>query len=294
MVRKRHSPSAGADDVLLGAHVSAAGGPLRALERAVASGCSALQLFVKGNTRWEFPPLDPAEAAAFRRQRAASPVRAAIAHSIYLVNLATNRADLRRRSIDDMIDELQRCEALGLEALVVHPGAHGGSGVEAGIDAVAQALDEILAAVGRGRCRILLETTAGQGTALGADFRHLSEILRRSRSARRLGVCLDTAHVFAAGYDLRTDSGYARLWHDFDAVLQPERLQAVHLNDSKAPCGSHRDRHEHIGKGMIGLDGFRRIMRDRRLRGLPMIIETPKGPDMREDIENLATLRSLL
>ncbi len=268
--------------LLIGAHVSAAGGPLRALERGVEAGCTAIQIFVKGNTRWEFPPLDPLEAKVFRTKRPTTPIQAAIAHSIYLVNMATADPLLRQRTIENLVDELKRCEMLGLEALVVHPGAHGGAGVEEGIARVAEALDEIFAAAGRGRCRILLETTAGQGTALGARFEELHAIMRQARCRSRLGICLDTAHVFAAGYDWRTREGYARLWHDFDSILGRDKLFAIHLNDSKVRCGSRIDRHEHIGQGLIGAEAFRRLLRDRSLRGLPMITETPHSPDVEE------------
>lgn len=281
-------------DVLLGAHVSAAGGPLKALERALQIGCTAMQIFVKGNTRWEFPPLDSAEAQEFCRRRNDTAIKKAFAHSIYLVNLATSDPLLRKKSIEDMIDELQRCDALGLEFLVVHPGSHGGAGSEAGIKRVAKALDEIYERLPDCQCKICLETTAGQGSALGADFRELNEIIERVASSRRLGICLDTAHVFAAGYDIRTPEGYVQLWEDFDRFLGRDRLCALHLNDSKAPCGSRVDRHEHIGKGQIGTTGFRFFMQDKRLRGIPMVIETPKGPDMKEDVENLAVLRSLV
>jgi deoxyribonuclease-4 len=267
---------------LIGAHVSAAGGPLRALERGIEAGCSAIQIFVKGNTRWDFPPLDAAQADAFRQKRPATPIAAAIAHSIYLVNMATSDPLLRRRTIDDLVDELMRCEMLGLDGLVVHPGAHGGAGIDAGIANVASALDEIVSAAGNGRCRILLETTAGQGTALGARFDELAAIMARAGCRDRLGICLDTAHVFAAGYDLRTREGYERLWREFDAVLGRECLRAIHLNDSKVRCGSHIDRHETIPKGQIGEAGFRRLLRDRSLRGIPMVTETPDSPDVEE------------
>ncbi|MGB9691539.1 MAG: deoxyribonuclease IV [Candidatus Sumerlaeaceae bacterium] len=268
--------------LLIGAHVSIAGGVHKAIERGVAHECTAIQIFVKGNTRWDFPPLDAKEAELFRQARRDSPIKVVIAHSIYLVNMATSDPVLREKTIADLVDELERCEVLGLDALVVHPGAHGGDGVEVGIERVATALDEIVGAVGRGRCRILLETTAGQGTSLGADFRELREMLRRARCRSRLGVCLDTAHVFAVGYDIRTAEGYRRLWHDFDTILGRELLVALHLNDSKVACATRVDRHQHIGRGMIGEAAFRRLLRDHTLRGLPMVTETPSSPNLEE------------
>ncbi|GIX44808.1 MAG: deoxyribonuclease IV [Candidatus Hydrogenedentota bacterium] len=283
----------GNSELLLGAHVSAAGGPVKALERAEQCGCTAMQIFVKGNTRWDFPPLDEAEAAEFRRRAKHSPVRVTVAHSIYLVNLASANPLLWEKSIEDMVDELVRCELLGLRGLVVHPGAHGALTRDEGIERVATALDEILTRVGRIRCKILLETTAGQGTSLGARLEELHEIRRRVRARSQVGFCVDTCHVFAAGYELRTRDAYERFWAEFDRIVGRKHLHALHLNDSKGDVGAHLDRHAHIGQGKLGLEAFRLIMNDRRLLGIPMVIETPKGPDMQEDIANLQTLRSL-
>jgi deoxyribonuclease-4 len=282
------------DALLLGTHVSVAGGMAKGLDRAESIGCTAMQVFVKGNTRWEFPPLDADDARAFRERLASSPVRAAIAHTIYLVNLASANPDIFAKSVADMVDELGRCDALGISGLVMHPGAHCGIGVDEGIARIAAGIDEIHAALPRGTCRILLETTAGQGTCIGHEFGHIAQIISSVRQPKRLGVCLDTCHVFAAGHDLRARKGYEAMWREFDAALGAGILGAIHVNDSKKPLGSRVDRHEHIGKGELRLEAFRFLMNDPRLRGVPMVLETDKGPDMAEDIENMRLLRSLV
>lgn len=279
---------------LLGTHVSVTGGMTKGLERAESIGCAAMQVFVKGNTRWQFPPLKDADVAAFRERSATSPVRATIAHSIYLVNLASAKDDLWRKSIDNMADELSRCEALGIPGVVMHPGAHCGTGRETGIERIAAGLDEIHRALPGIAARVLLETTAGQGTCIGAELRDLADIIALVREPARVGVCVDTCHVFAAGYDIRTRGGYDAFWAEFDRLLGRARLRAVHLNDSQKPFNSRRDRHEHIGRGELGPEPFRMLVNDPALRGIPMVLETDKGPDMAEDVENLATLRSYI
>ena len=281
--------------LLLGSHVSAAGGFVKAMDRAEELGCGAMQVFVKWNTRWAAPAIGPDEAREFKRRLRVSPcVRACIAHAIYLVNLATADPELRAKSIADMAEELARCDALGIGALVLHPGSHGGDGVDAGIARVASALDEIAAATARGKCRILLETTAGAGNGLGASLEELAAIISAARRARRrLGVCADTAHLFAAGYDLRTRRSSLAVWRQLDRVIGFRLLGAVHLNDSKAALGSHRDRHEHIGRGLLGAEAFRFLVNDPRFRGIPMVLETEKDPEMENDRENLRVLREM-
>ena len=269
---------------LLGTHVSVTGGMTKGLERAESIGCTAMQVFVKGNTRWQFPPLKGADVAAFRERAATSPVRATIAHSIYLVNLASAKDDLWRKSIDNMIDELSRCEALAIPGVVMHPGAHTGTGREAGIARIAAGLDEIHRALPDAAARVLLETTAGQGTCLGAELRDLADIVALVREPARVGVCVDTCHIFAAGYDIRTRGGYDAFWAEFDHLLGRARLTAIHLNDSQKPFNSRRDRHEHIGRGELGPEPFRMLVNDPTLRGIPMVLETDKGPDMAEDV----------
>jgi deoxyribonuclease-4 len=220
-------------------------------------------------------------------------IRPIVGHTSYLLNLCSPHDDLWCKSIDTLVIELERCEELGVPWLVLHPGAHVGTGEEAGVARMARALGKVHAATPGFRTRLLLETTAGQGTRLGYRFEHLAWLLRQTPAGERLGICLDTCHVFAAGYELRTPDGYAATMRAFDRVIGLERLEAIHLNDSKGELGSRKDRHEHIGKGHIGLEGFRHLLNDARLARLPGILETPKSDDLHEDRENLAVLRCL-
>lgn len=281
-------------ELLLGSHMSTAGGMAKAIERGETIGCTAIQVFVKGNTRWQFPPLKDADVAAFHAGLERGNIKSVIAHAIYLVNLCSDKPEFVRKSIDDLVDELTRCERLGIPGLVLHPGAHCGAGDECGLAAIVTSLDEIFEKTAGFKVQILLETTAGQGSCLGWKFSELAYIINNARQPDRLGVCLDTCHVFAAGYDIATPEGYNQLWRDFDTVIGRERLKAIHLNDSKQPCGSRKDRHEHIGKGKIGLEAFRLIMNDASLLGVPMVLETEKDKEMTEDVENMRILRSLV
>jgi len=278
----------------LGAHESIAGGLHKAFHRAQSVGCDALQVFVKPNRSWEAPPLTEEHITLFRAEAADTAIHPVVAHTSYLLNLASPRDELWRKSIDTLILELKRCEALGVPWLVLHPGAHVGTGEKAGLTRMAQALGQVHSATPDIRAGILLETMAGQGTRLGYRFEHLAWLLEHTLEGGRLGVCLDTCHVFAAGYELRTANGYANTIEAFDAVIGLDRLKAVHLNDSKGELGSHKDRHEHIGQGHIGLVGFRRLLNDSRMTDLPGLLETPKGSDLREDRQNLTVLRELL
>jgi deoxyribonuclease-4 len=283
--------------------VSIAGGLPRAVDRAVASGCESLQVFTKSVGQWRARPLPPEEIAEFRARVARAGLHPVLAHNSYLINLAAASPALRAQSIAALADELDRAEALGLDGLVMHPGAYT-SGTEAsGLDLIAQALRQILEARPRGRTMVLLEHTAGQGTNLGHCFEHLSTILERLDGSPRVGVCLDTCHLLAAGYDVVSESGYRSTFRQFDRTVGLDRLKAFHLNDSKRPRGSRVDRHEHIGKGHLGLDTFRRLVNDRRFAGLPMLLETPKldTPESRRrsdvdpwDARNLRTLRKLI
>jgi deoxyribonuclease-4 len=279
--------------VRLGAHESIAGGMHRALDRAKSAGCEAVQLFVKPNRAWAVPLLTEEEVALFRSKVEKMGIRPIVGHASYLLNLCSPQDDLWRRSIDTLVVEVERCEALGVPWLVLHPGAHVGTGEEAGLTRMARALGEVHAATPGFDTRILLETTAGQGTRLGYRFEHLAWLLDQTPQGERLGICLDTCHVFAAGYELRTPEGYAATMRAFDRVIGLDRLEAIHLNDSKGELGSWKDRHEHIGKGHIGLQGFRHVLNDTRLARLPGILETPKSDDLHEDRENLAVLRRL-
>ncbi len=282
----------------LGAHMSTAGGFHRAVERALSVDATALQIFVKSARQWKPAPLDPEAAARFRADAAAAGLAPyTLAHASYLINLAAGDAALRRRSVEALAVEMERCERLGVPGLVLHPGSHVGDGEEVGLERIVAALDDLLPAPrGRGAprgVRLLLENTAGQGSNLGHRFAHLGTLLREARGRRRLGVCFDTCHALAAGYDFRDAKGYRAMWAEFDREIGLGRLAAFHLNDSKHDAGTRKDRHEHIGRGKIGREGFRRLMRDPRFRGVPMVLETPKGPELDEDRENLRVLRAL-
>jgi deoxyribonuclease-4 len=286
----------------LGAHMSIQGGLPRAVERARAVDATALQVFVKSNSQWAARPLEPAEATAFRRAaRAAGLQRHTIAHASYLLNLASPQRALREASIRALRIELERCDALGIGGLVLHPGSHVGIGEEAGLDRVARALDRALGyrraggrARGAPRARVLIELTAGQGSNLGCSFEQLAFLFERARSRSRLRVCFDTCHALAAGYEFRDAPSYRETFDRFDRLLGLGRLAAFHLNDSKTPLGSRRDRHTHIGEGEVGLEAFRLILNDRRFAELPMVLETPKGEDLAEDRRNLGVLRAMI
>jgi deoxyribonuclease-4 len=278
---------------LLGAHMSIAGGVAEALSRAMSVGCECLQIFTKTSRQWAAKPYTNEEVAAFREKLAASPLKIVIAHDSYLINLGAPDQTLRKRSIAGFIDEIERCEQLGIPYLVTHPGAHVGSGEEAGIATIAASIDEAHKACPGYRTRVALEITAGQGSNLGYRFDQMGRIFDAVKENQRLSLCFDTEHAFAAGYDLRTDEGYERTFVELDEQVGLDRVAAFHLNDSVKPFHSRVDRHEHIGKGHIGLDAFRRLLNDARFAGIPMCLETPKGPDLKEDLENLATLRSL-
>ena len=287
----------------LGAHLSIAGGLPRAVDRAEASGCQALQIFTKSAGQWRAREIPPDEIALFRRRVRQTKIRPVVAHNSYLINVGAADAGLRRKSIDALGDELDRAELLGLDGLVMHPGSYT-SGTEAGgLRLIADALADVLGSRPEGRTRLLLEHTAGQGTNLGHRFEHLAEIIDRIAGSPRVGVCLDTCHLLAAGYDIRSEEGYRETFRQFHTIVGLSRLKAFHVNDSKKPCGSRVDRHEHIGKGCLGLAPFRRLLNDPRFATLPMLLETPKVDTPRSrrmseidplDRMNLATLRRLL
>ena len=272
--------------------MSISGGLARAIERAAAVEATALQVFVKSARQWAAPPLETEDVEAFRDGlRRQGLERYTLAHSAYLINLASPDDAVRERSIEALAVELGRCDRLGIPYLVLHPGSHVGSGEETGLRRVAQALDRLLSR--SGEVTVLLENTAGQGSNLGHRFEHLGTILDSAESSDRLGVCFDTCHALAAGYELAGAASYERTFAELDRTIGLERLRAFHLNDSKFGPGSRRDRHEHIGEGQVGLDGFRRLVNDGRFREIPMVLETPKGEDLAEDRRNLSVLRSL-
>lgn len=284
----------------LGAHMSIAGGMPRAVERAVAVDSGALQVFVKSSNQWAARPFTPGEVDAFRRDaREAGLERHLVAHASYLINLASPDDGLWERSVESFGVELDRCAELGIPCLVVHPGSPKESGREAGIARVARALDRLYGARGAARGRrsavmTLLEITAGQGNTLGGRFEDLGAIVDASSCEDRLGVCFDTCHALASGHGLEGADAYAATFRALDDAVGLVRLRAFHLNDSKGALGSRLDRHEHIGRGRVGIEAFRRIVNDGRFRDLPMVLETPKGDDLAEDRENLAVLRRLV
>lgn len=278
-----------------GAHMSISGGYDQAVAAADAHGMEACQLFTKNNQQWRARPISDAEAAAFRAAVRRSSVRKLLAHASYLINLAAADDEVYHKSIDALVTEVHRAEQLRLDAIVVHPGGHGGAGEEAGLARIVSALDEVHRRRPRSRVRILLETTAGQGNSLGHRFDHLSEVLRRVRAGSRLGVCFDTCHVFAAGYPLAPRRNYLATMREFDRLVGLDRIEAIHLNDSVQPLGSRVDRHAGIGRGRLGLEPFALLLNDRRFHALPMILETPKGTENGRDLDeiNLEVLRGL-
>lgn len=277
----------------LGAHVSIAGGVHLALVRGRSIGCNAVQIFVKSPNQWRAAPLQEGEIALFREEARRFDPAFIIAHTSYLINLASPDRALLARSRKGFLLEAQRAEALGIPYIVLHPGSHRDSGEERGIAAIADSLNWIIGNMPDASIEILLETTAGQGYSIGHRFEQLARIIEGVEAEGRIGICYDTCHSFAAGFDIRTKNTYRKTFESFDSVIGLGRLKAFHLNDSLKGLGSRTDRHAHIGKGEIGLAGFRNLMRDKRFLDRPMILETPKGPEMKEDIENLAVLRKL-
>jgi len=277
----------------LGAHMSIAGGLHLALERGQALGCFAVQIFVKNQRQWAARPLGADEVRAFRAARRATGIPSVFAHASYLINLASPDAAAWARAVDAFTDELERAEALGLACVAIHPGSHLGTGIEAGLARVAAAVGETLRRTRGYRVRIALENTAGGGGTLGRTFGELGALLDRTGRARRVGVCLDTCHLFAAGYDIRTPVGYAAAMAECASAVGIERVLAFHLNDAKAPLGSGLDRHENIGRGRLGLGPFRLLLNDARFAAVPKVLETPKDPEPAADLRNLAVLRRL-
>ena len=276
--------------------MSTAGGLEKALLHASKAGCDCVQVFVKNQRQWHAKPLSDEQIALFNATRAENGITPVIAHAGYLINLASPDRSLRARSLRCLVDELERCAAIGVSGLVLHPGAHMGRGPATGIKRVARSLDIVHDRAGDCPTQILLETTAGQGTTLGRTFDELASIIHAIRAPERIGVCLDTCHLFAAGYDFRTRDGYDAMVDEMIATVGIARIRCIHTNDSKTPCGSHVDRHDHIGKGEIGIEGFKHFVRDERFFGLPFILETPKGKDGRGadfDKLNLKRLRRL-
>ncbi|MDO9041633.1 MAG: deoxyribonuclease IV [Desulfocapsaceae bacterium] len=296
---------------LLGAHESVAGGLHLAFDRLHQVGGEALQIFTRNQRQWHPQPLTQEEIDLFqtaRQQNNNPPVGRSLSvhgaidtwasmpvasHASYLINLASGKQELVEKSIAAFGAEIHRCEQLGIPFVIIHPGSHGGDGVEEGVARFTRALDLALEETGAG-VTVLLETTAGQGTSLGSRFEELAFVLEHSGYPQRLGVCVDTCHIFAAGYDIGTRPAYTQTMAEFDRLVGIERIKFFHLNDSKQQLASRVDRHEHIGQGAIGLDGFRSLLNDPRFTDHPMTLETPKGDDLQEDRDNLLTLHGLI
>lgn len=276
--------------------MSIGGGFYRAVERAQVAGCDVVQIFTKNNNQWRAKPITDKEVELFRGKLQETGVTHPLAHSSYLINLASPDEGLWHKSVDALVVEMRRGEQLGLDGVVLHPGAHTTATEKEGLQNVIRGLDEMNAAVGEIRCQCLLETTAGQGSNLGWQFEQLAAMFDGVKEPDRLGVCLDTCHIYAAGYRLQELDDYERTMTEFDRVVGLSRIRAFHLNDSKRELGSRVDRHEHIGRGELGLEPFRHLLNDRRFERIPMYLETPKGQEGDKDLDelNLRTLRGLV
>ncbi len=277
----------------LGAHESVSKGLHLAFDRIAHVGGDSLQIFTRNQRQWHPKPLSGKEIEQFRSARENNGNMIVASHASYLINMASGKDDLRAKSIDSFSGELQRCNNLSIPYIVIHPGSHGGDGIEAGLVRFVSALDEAVDRAGS-QAIVLLETTAGQGTSLGSRFEELAYIRNHCRFPEKIGMCFDTCHVFASGYDIISGPAYQQTMDEFDRLIGLQHLHFFHLNDSKKELGSRVDRHEHIGQGCIGLEGFKNLLNDHRFVDHPMTLETPKGDDLQEDIENLATLRSLI
>ncbi len=281
-------------DLLIGAHMSIAGGPSKAIERALSIGSTAMQIFVKNNMQWFANPFTESDLQEFLQHPRRAELPSVFGHSGYMINLGAANPEFHEKSIRALKEELIRADQLELPFLVLHPGAHMGAGEEAGLAKITASLDAVFQALPEVKTRVALETTAGQGTSLGHTFEQLAWILDRSEHPDQLCVCLDTAHVFAAGYDISTEAGVCETFQKFERLIGLRRLVALHCNDSKAALNSRVDRHDHIGKGKIGIVPFRYIMRDARFSAIPKVLETPKGKELLEDVENMALMRSFM
>lgn len=279
---------------LLGAHTSISGGVSKAVDLADKLGFTAMQIFTKNNNRWFQKKLDEKEISSFKSKLKKSNVKFAVSHDSYLINLCATNKTILDKSRKAFLDELERCELLGIPHLNFHPGAHLGAGEKDGIKRIAESLNIAHEKTNGYSVSSMLETTAGQGTTIGYRFEQLREIIDRVEDKDRMTVCLDTAHIFAAGYNIKESTSYKKVIKEFDEIIGLVRLKCFHINDSKKELGSRVDRHEHIGKGFIGREGFANIMNDNKLVKIPKILETPKGKEQLEDLENLNVLKSLI
>lgn len=278
----------------IGAHISISGGLHLSIDRALAAGCGVLQIFTRNSNQWHGKPISSADAQLFRQKREHSQLRDVVAHDSYLINLAAPPGDTREKSIEAFGEELKNCALLGIDKLVMHPGSHTTDSPENGLARVIEAFDILFEKVPEFEGQVLLETTAGQGSNLGSRFEELGTIINGSRYAQKFGVCLDTCHIFAAGYDISTYKGYIQVMEDFDRIIGIDRLRCFHFNDSKKGLGSRVDRHEHIGKGALGLEPFGFILKDNRFDTIAKVLETPKGDAGEMDGINMGALRTLI
>lgn len=279
---------------LLGAHMSISGGAHLAPARGVAAGCTVIQIFTQNSNQWRGKMPTDSDVATFKEKRAESGILDIVSHDIYLINLASAPGETRDKSMIAFQEEMQRCSRLGIDKIVMHPGSHLGEGEDVGLNRIIAAFNTLFATTPEFTGKVLLENTAGQGTNLGFRFSHLKTIIEGSDFPGRFGVCLDTCHSFAAGYDLTTAAGYAATFEEFDREIGLQRLACFHMNDSKKGLDSHVDRHEHIGQGLLGLAPFRMLLNDPRFTAVPKILETPKGDNDEMDGVNLKLLRSLI
>ena len=279
---------------LLGAHTSISGGVSTSVDRAVKLKFTAIQIFTKNNNQWRSNPLSETEIENFKSKLSKSQVKFVVAHDSYLINLCAKDKTILEKSRNGFVEELERCEQLSIPHLNFHPGSHGGDGEKDGLKMIAESINIAHSKTKNFRVKSMLELTAGQGTSLGYRFEQIREIIDMVEDQKRMSVCIDAAHIFAAGYDIRTPGSYKKVMQEFDEVIGLNYLKCMHLNDSKKELGSRVDRHEHIGKGFIGLSGFRNIMNDRKIGNVPKVLETPKGEDQLEDIKNLKVLRRLI
>ncbi len=280
--------------ILLGAHMSSAGGVHKAVERAVSIGCTALQLFTKNNNQWFAKKLEDEVIENYRKNIGDADLSGVVSHDSYLINLCAANSDILKKSRASFQDELERCELLGIPYLNFHPGAHVGAGEEEGLKKIVESLDIIHDKTKNFKVLSVVEVTAGQGTTLGYKFEQINKIITGVQQKNRMAVCIDTCHIFAAGYDISTEKGYEKTFKEFEEIVGLEKLVAFHVNDSKKGLASKVDRHEHIGKGEIGLLGFKLLMNDERFDHIPKILETPKEEDMLDDVENMKILKKLI
>lgn len=286
MQKKNHT-------LLLGAHMSIAGGFEKAIERGESIGCTTIQIFTKSNRQWRAKNIELSDANKFKQALKASSIKIVVAHATYLINLGSPNNETRDKSVNALTQELQRCDLLGIPYLILHPGSHLNADKNTCISQIAAGIDKVFAEIPNTTTKLLLETMAGQGSSVGHTFEQIAKIIQLSSSKKRLGVCLDTCHVFAAGYNFGSYEQYNAMWDLFEKTIGLNKLKTIHINDSKKECGSRVDRHENIGKGKISLEAFSLLLNDERFFDIPKILETPKD-NLEDDVKNITTLKALI